>query len=98
LNEKKDRVFFTVADTGYGIPAAQQAKIFGRMFRADNAKVMRSGGSGLGLYVVKSILDQAGWGIRFESQEEKGTTFYVDIPLTGMARRDGQTKLTRGIV
>jgi len=91
-------IVFKVADTGYGIPQDQQSKIFGRMFRADNAKVVRSGGSGLGLYVAKSILDQAGWKIRFESREGKGTVFYVDIPLSGMISRPGQTKLTRGIV
>lgn len=98
LREGKDGVIFSVADTGYGIPESQQPKIFGRMFRADNAKVVRSGGSGLGLYVVKSILDQVGWTIRFSSREGKGTTFYVDIPLTGMAKREGQTKITRGVV
>ena len=98
LSRKEDGVVFKIADNGYGIPQGQQSKIFGRMFRADNAKVARSGGSGLGLYVVKSILDQAGWGIRFESQEDKGTTFYVDIPSRGMVPRAGQTKLTRGIV
>jgi len=87
-----------VSDTGYGIPRDQQAKIFERMFRADNAKAVRSGGSGLGLYVVKAILDQVGWVIRFESQEGKGTVFYVNIPLTGMAKREGQAKLTRGVV
>jgi len=94
----KKELMFTISDTGYGIPETQQSKIFQRMFRADNAKTVRSGGSGLGLYVVKSIIDQAGWGIRFESKEGKGTTFFVNIPLSGMARRVGQTKLTRGIV
>ncbi len=92
------RIVFKIADTGCGIPKPQQAKIFNRMFRADNARAIRSGGSGLGLYVVKSIIDQAGWKIRFESQENKGTVFYVDIPLSGMAKRGGQTKLTRGVV
>ncbi|GEM_PF-1218060 len=95
---KNKKIVFSVADTGCGIPLRQQDKIFQRMFRADNAKAARSGGSGLGLYVVKEILDQAGWGVRFDSEENKGATFYVNIPLSGMVPREGQTKLTRGVV
>lgn len=98
LDRNRNEAVFSVADTGYGIPEGQQSKIFGRMFRADNAKLARSSGSGLGLYVVKSILDQAGWRIRFESREGAGTTFYVDIPLTGMVKREGQAKITKGVV
>jgi PAS domain S-box-containing protein len=91
-------VLFSVSDNGYGIPEAQKAKIFGRMFRADNAKKARSDGSGLGLYVIKQITDQVGWKIWFDSAENKGTTFYLSFPRSGMAARPGQTKLTRGIV
>ncbi len=96
--DKNQKIVFSVADSGCGIPLRQQDKIFQRMFRADNAKAVRSGGSGLGLYVVKEILDQAGWAIRFDSEENKGAIFYVDIPLSGMVPRGGQTKLTRGVV
>jgi len=94
----KREIVFSVSDSGCGIPIAQQDKIFQRMFRADNAKVARSGGSGLGLYVVKEIVDQAGpgWEIGFESKENQGSSFWVKIPLSGMVSRGGQAKLTRG--
>jgi len=88
---------FSITDTGLGIPEDQEAKIFGRMFRASNAKRARAGGSGLGLYVIKQITTQVGWSIWFKSKENEGTTFYLEIPLSGMPKRDGQTKLTKGL-
>lgn len=88
---------FSITDNGLGIPEDQKAKIFSRMFRASNAKKARAGGSGLGLYVIKQITAQVGWNIGFESKENEGTTFYVEIPLSGMPKRDGQTKLTKGL-
>ncbi len=97
---KKEKVVFSVVDNGCGIPDNQKDKIFQRMFRADNAKIARSGGSGLGLYVVKEIIDQAGpgWEIGFESKENQGSLFWIKIPLSGMIPRAGQAQLTRGAV
>ncbi|MDD4830980.1 MAG: PAS domain S-box protein [Candidatus Pacebacteria bacterium] len=92
-----DTALFSITDTGLGIPEEQKPKIFGRMFRASNAKKARAGGSGLGLYVIKQITAQVGWSIGFKSKENEGTTFYVEIPLSGMPKRDGQTKLTKGL-
>jgi len=88
--EPKDAdVLITVADTGLGVPAAQQSKIFEKLFRADNARAKIVEGTGLGLYLVKSILDQTGGKIWFTSEEDKGSTFYVTMPLAGMAKREG---------
>jgi len=75
---------FIVSDTGYGIPKSQQNKLFTKFFRTDNAREKQPDGTGLGLYVVKSILDNSGGSIWFASEENKGTTFYVTIPMTGM--------------
>jgi PAS domain S-box-containing protein len=70
----------SVADTGYGIPKEEQEKIFSKMYRATNAKVKVMGGTGLGLYIVKLILQLNGGEIWFTSEENKGTTFNVAIP------------------
>ncbi len=77
----KGHLLITVSDTGYGIPKHQQSKIFTKLFRADNAAKLDSGGSGLGLYLVKSFVDFSKGKISFTSRENKGTTFYVSIPV-----------------
>lgn len=82
-------LLITVSDNGYGIPKDQQEKIFGKLFRADNVMTKAIEGTGLGLYVSKSIIDHSKGLIWFESEEDKGTTFYVTIPLTGMPERAG---------
>lgn len=71
-----------VSDTGYGIPEAEQKKIFSKLFRADNVKDKIPSGTGLGLYTVKSIVDQLKGSINFISKENKGTTFNIVLPLT----------------
>lgn len=68
-------------DNGYGIPAKQQSQIFSKLFRADNVKYKGIEGTGLGLYIVKSIVENLGGKIWFESEEDKGTTFYITLPL-----------------
>ncbi|KKU36674.1 MAG: Two-component sensor kinase [Candidatus Wolfebacteria bacterium GW2011_GWC2_46_275] len=73
-------ILITVADNGYGIPVGQQARIFEKFFRADNAQKEQPEGNGLGLYIVKSILELIGGTIWFESEENKGSTFYAVLP------------------
>jgi PAS domain S-box-containing protein len=85
----KDSIAFVVSDTGYGIPKNQQDKIFTKLFRADNVREKDTEGTGLGLYIVKSIIDHASGMIWFESEENKGTTFYVILPLAGMKKKEG---------
>lgn len=70
-----------VSDHGIGIPISQQKEIFGKMFRADNAKTMDPDGSGLGLYIVKQVLSYVDGSINFESKENVETKFVVKIPL-----------------
>lgn len=66
----------SISDTGYGIPKNQQDKIFTKLFRADNVKNLQSSqGTGLGLYLVKSIAVSMGGNIKFVSEENKGSTF-----------------------
>ena len=86
INEES--LAFSVTDSGMGIPERQQDKIFSKLFRADNAKESETEGTGLGLYVIKSIVDQSGGQVWFKSEENKGTTFYVVFPITGMKMKN----------
>lgn len=60
-------VFIKISDTGFGIPREEQPKIFTKLFRGDIAKKIQADGSGLGLYVVKAIVEKSGGRIWFES-------------------------------
>lgn len=96
LQEKEgsaENVLISVSDTGCGIPKDQQDKIFTKLFRADNAQEIDPDGNGLGLYIVKSIVEESGGQIWFDSQENKGTTFYVKFPTSGMKKKKGTKKL-----
>lgn len=83
-----------VKDTGLGVPKNQQEKIFEKLFRADNVRSTDTEGTGLGLYIVKSIVDNSGGKIWLESEENKGSTFYVHLPLSGMKAKKGDKKLS----
>ncbi|MFA6517996.1 MAG: ATP-binding protein [Bacteroidia bacterium] len=82
-----DSIFISVADYGCGIPKAQQKQIFTKLFRADNAKKQDKEGTGLGLYIVKSIMEHTGGRIWFESTENKGTTFFMLLPLSDTQKK-----------
>ena len=84
----------SVADNGIGIPVAQQDKLFTKLFRADNARVIDTEGTGLGLYLVKLIMDHSGGKVWFESTENKGSTFYATLPLAGMKEQKDTRVLT----
>ena len=71
----------SVADHGIGIPLDQQQYIFSRFFRAKNAIATEPNGNGLGLFIVKSILEKQGGRVWFTSEENKGTTFYCAFAL-----------------
>lgn len=71
----------SVKDTGLGIPRDQQARVFTKFFRADNAVRQEAEGSGLGLFIAKNIIEAHGGRIWFESTEGKGSTFYFTLPI-----------------
>ena len=76
-----ERIVFRVADTGIGIPVAQQSRVFDSFFRANQKGAEHISGSGLGLHLVKTIVQQHNGKIWLESEENIGTTFYVSLPL-----------------
>lgn len=70
-----------VMDNGYGIPDKDKPMIFTKMYRAENVKDKVPDGNGIGLYIAKAVVEKLGGSIRFESKENIGTTFFVEIPL-----------------
>lgn len=92
IEQKGKEIIYSVADNGIGIPKKQQNKIFDKFFRADNARLKESNGSGIGLTLVKYLVELWKGRIWFESptfvektsagkEEDKGATFYFTIPL-----------------
>ncbi|MDD2731943.1 MAG: HAMP domain-containing sensor histidine kinase [Candidatus Pacebacteria bacterium] len=77
---RKNRLYFSIKDNGVGIPKQDQKYIFGKFFRAENAMRNQTKGSGLGLYIAKSIIIKSGGRIWFDSEANKGTTFHFLIP------------------
>jgi signal transduction histidine kinase len=74
-------VSIDVIDCGPGIPASQQQKVFERFYRIDEARSRKTGGSGLGLSIAKSVLQSQNASLRLSSQEGKGTVFRINLPV-----------------
>jgi signal transduction histidine kinase len=81
LKKKTDCVEFTVKDSGIGVPAAEQAHLFNKFFRATNARRARPDGTGVGLFLAKKVVDAHDGAILFSSKEGKGSTFGFRLPL-----------------
>lgn len=74
-----DLIVFKIKDQGRGIPKKDQKHIFERYFRAENALLDQ--GTGIGLNIAKTHLENLGGTIQFESEENKGTTFTIEVPM-----------------
>lgn len=73
-------VTFSITDNGMGIPKEQHDQLFEKFFRADNVLTAQIPGTGLGLYIVKAIIERHNGKIWFTSEKGKGTTFFVSLP------------------
>lgn len=76
----KEGATFSFADSGIGISKDSQVNIFKKFFRTYRANEKEHDGSGLGLFIAKSIIEKHQGQISFQSEENKGTTFFVTLP------------------
>ncbi|MFB9277506.1 sensor histidine kinase [Cohnella cellulosilytica] len=79
-----------VSDNGQGIPEDALPYIFDRFYRADPSRNSSTGGSGLGLAIARQIVEEHGGGIRAESELGAGTRVYIELPLWGRTRKEGE--------
>jgi PAS domain S-box-containing protein len=74
---------WTIADSGIGIPKAALGKLFEKFFRADNVHTVETEGTGLGLYLVRLIIERFGGQVWCEAEEGRGSTFIFTLPTSG---------------
>ncbi len=78
---RNGEVVFTVADTGIGIPTADQPRIFERFYRVDAARSREAGGTGLGLAIAKHLIEVQGGRIWVDSEIGEGSRFHFSVPV-----------------
>jgi two-component system phosphate regulon sensor histidine kinase PhoR len=78
-NEEKDEVVLEIEDDGIGISSKEIQKIYDMFYRVDKSRTRQIGGFGLGLYIVKTILDKHNARIYLESEENNGTLFKINF-------------------
>ncbi|MBL4687612.1 MAG: response regulator, partial [Nannocystaceae bacterium] len=79
VDESRWQFVLEVIDTGVGIARSDQAAVFDRFVQAKHPSARKAGGSGLGLHITRSLLDQMGGTISLRSEPDKGATFTVEI-------------------
>lgn len=79
--KKGNSLVFSIKDNGVGIPEEQQGRVFDKFFRSDNIVKYQTEGTGLGLYISKSIVEQLGGEIWFQSVENLGSIFSFSLPI-----------------
>ena len=81
LYREEDDAILSVSDTGVGIPDDALPRLFDRFFRVDKARSRKSGGSGLGLSIVQSLVERNGGSISVSSKPGEGSVFTVRFPV-----------------
>ncbi|MEO5949826.1 MAG: HAMP domain-containing sensor histidine kinase [Candidatus Saccharimonadales bacterium] len=81
LSVENGDVVFVVKDTGIGVPLGEQKHLFGKFFRATNARTQRPDGTGVGLFLAKKVIIAHGGSMIFDSVEGQGSTFGFRLPV-----------------
>lgn len=81
IEQRNKKLYLSVKDEGVGIPKEDQKHIFQKFFRSSNVLKYQTRGSGLGLYIAKSIVERSKGKIGFKSEVNKGSTFWFTIPI-----------------
>ena len=97
LAREGDAIRMVVADTGIGIPEESLPKLFQEFHRARNAKALDEAGTGLGLTIVKDLVDRYEGRITVDSREGAGTTVTVWLPLAPGARPSRRGRRNPGL-
>jgi signal transduction histidine kinase len=74
---------WAITDTGIGIPKASLTRLFEKFYRADNVHTVETEGTGLGLYLVRLIVERLSGRVWCESEEGRGSTFIFTLPISG---------------
>ncbi len=85
VRERDGRALVTVEDTGVGVPAAELPRLFDRFHRVENSRARSHEGSGIGLALVKELVDLHGGTITADSVPDRGTSFTISLPLADSA-------------
>ncbi len=80
LNQLQDKAIIQVCDQGYGIPLQHQARIFERFYRVDESRSHATGGCGLGLSIVKTLVEGMGGSVSVQSKLGEGSMFTITLP------------------
>jgi len=81
VRREGSKVLVSVKDSGIGIPRGEQKKIFEKFFRGEDSLVHETKGSGLGLALVRHIMEAHGGAVELESTPGKGSTFTLVLPV-----------------